>query len=235
VIDQGRVGRQELGVDARVLATSELSFSGLASLATTEGRLSQASLRALWQPSRRLELTLEGLRTAPDLFVSRASIFSVFAEETHDEAGATVYFRPLPLLRLGADGYVISDDSGTGGRGGLRAQVALDAQNATLLGAEGRFLALPINSYVQARAFAVHRFVPRLVATLDLDAYFLREVVNGQDTSFTAAATIGWDFLPGWRGVVTGITGETPLLAWRFEAMAKVVYNFSVHVKEEVK
>jgi hypothetical protein len=231
IIDDGEIDRQEAGADARVVI-DQVTLTGLASFSIVEQRLSEAALRVLWQPQRNLELTLEGARTAPDLFVSRASIFSVFAEESRNEAGATLYYRPLSRLRLWGDGYVINDDTGTGGRGGLRASVALDGANATQLGLEGRVLALPDSRYVQGRVFGLHRFLPEVTATLDCDVVWLDPRINGQDLSLTFAGTVGWDFSPGWKAVVSAITGQTPLLEWRFEAMAKVAYTFNYQARK---
>jgi hypothetical protein len=230
IFDDALTDRQELGADARVVISSKVTVTGLAAFSVIEERLSEASLRALWQPQRNLELTLEASRISPDLFISRASIFSVFAEETRDEGGATLYFRPLPRVRLWADGFVLNDDSGTGGRGGLRASFMLDGANATQIGVEGRILALPSSRYVQARLFGSHRFPHKITATLDCDSVWLDPQVNGQDLSLTFVGTLGWEFLPSWKAVVVGVTGETPLLEWRVEALAKLVYAFDYHV-----
>src|SRR5262249_59733468 len=100
VLDDGRADRQELGADARLFLGGEVTLNGLAAFSVLEARLSEASLSALWQARRNLELTLEANRIAPDLFVSRTSIFSVFAEDNRDELGTTIYVRPLPRLRL---------------------------------------------------------------------------------------------------------------------------------------
>src|SRR5262249_3003620 len=170
VLDDGRADRQELGADARLFLGDKVTLNGLAAFSVLESRLSEASLRALWQARRNLEITLEANRVAPDLFVSRNSIFSVFAEDNRDEVGATLYFRPLPRLRLYGDGFVVNDDSGTGGRAGLRATLALDGENATQVGVEGRVLAVPGSRYVQGRLFGVHRFGSQVAATLDCDA-----------------------------------------------------------------
>ena len=229
IFDDGRTDRQELGADARVVVSDKVTLSGLAAFSVIEERLSEAQLRLLWQAKRNFELTLEAGRTAPDLFISRASIFSVFAEETRDEAGTTLYFRPWSHLRLWADGFVLSDDSGTGGRGGLRASVSFDSANATQVGVEGRVLALPSSRYVQGRLFGSHRFEHKVTATIDCDAVVLDPAINGQDLSVTFAATLGWDFLPGWKAVLVGVTGETPLLEWRVEGMAKLAYMFDYH------
>src|SRR5262249_20755741 len=151
VVDDGRIDRQEAGIDARLVVADSLTLTGLAALSTVETRLAEAAVRALWQPRRDLELTVEASRTAPDLFLSRGSIFSAFAEEPHDEAGATISLRPFSSLRLWGDGYAISDEAGVGGRGGLRLGWTLDRAAATVLGVEGRVLSVPDHGYQQAR------------------------------------------------------------------------------------
>jgi hypothetical protein len=235
VVNDSELDRQEAGVDARLFLGDKVTVTGLAAYAPSEQRLAEASLRGLWQPTRNVEVGLEGNRTAPDLFVSRGSIFSVFAEESRDELGATLYLRPMPRLRLWGDGYVISDESGTGGRGDLRLTVAIERDNATTVGLEGSVLYVPANGYARARAFAAKRFGKKVTATLDGDLYVLRDTINGQTRSFTGAASLGWDFAPGWRGVVTGIAGVTPIVESRFEGLAKLVYNFDYHVREVAK
>ncbi|HKA87023.1 MAG TPA: hypothetical protein VKE22_05120 [Haliangiales bacterium] len=232
ILDDGLVDRQEAGVDARAVVTEEVTLTALAAFSILEQRISEASLRALWQPLRNLEVTAEAARTAPDLFVSRASIFSVFAEEAREEGGATVYFRPWARLRLWGDGFVLHDDSGTGGRAGLRASLAVDGADMTQIGVQGRVLALPASRYVQGRIYGLHRFGRDVTATLDCDAVWLDPRINGENLSLTFAATVGWDFAPGWRGLVSGLTGRTPLLEWRTEAMAKLVYNFDYRAKK---
>ena len=231
VLDDGRADRQEVGADARLFLGDQVTLNGLAAFSAIEARLSEASLRALWQARRNLELTLEANRVAPDLFVSRNSIFSVFAEDNRDELGTTLFFRPVPRLRLYGDGFAVNDDSGTGGRAGLRAALALDGENATTLGAEGRVLALPGSRYLQGRLFGAHRFGKKVTATLDCDAVWLDPAINGQDLSLTFAGTVGWDFSPGWKALASALTGQTPLLEWRTEVMGKLVYNYDYHAR----
>jgi len=232
ILDNGRIDRQEAGADARLFVSDKVTLTGLAAFSVVEQRLSEAALRALWQPRRNFEVTVEASRTAPDLFVSRASIFSVFAEETRDEAGATLFFRPFARLRLWGDGYAINDETGTGGRGGLRASVSLDAANASVIGLEGHVLAVPSSRYVQGRLYGLHRFGAKVTATLEGDAVVVDPKINNQDLSLTVAGTLGWDFMPGWKVLATGLAGQTPLLESRVEAMAKLVYNFNYHVQK---
>ena len=232
VLGQGRTERQEAGFDLRVAPAPVLTIAVLSLFSTVEERLAEAALQAIWQPLRTVELTLEAARTAPDLLIPRGSIFSVFAEQTRDEAGGVLYLRPLTRLRLVVDGHAIDDDSGLGGRAGARASLALGRDHATTLGAELRLLELPTKGLLDARTFAVRRLTERLVTTLELSADWLDPAVNGQDRSLTGVATLGWDFAPGWRGVVTGVAGETPLLERRLEILAKLVYQATLRVRE---
>src|SRR5262249_49362248 len=50
VMGEGRIDRQEAGVDAHVAASSTISLSAIGLWSTIEGRLAEASLRATWQP-----------------------------------------------------------------------------------------------------------------------------------------------------------------------------------------
>src|SRR5262249_10339497 len=111
--------------------------------------------------------------------------------------------------------------------------LTLDGENATQLGLEGRIVAVPASRYVQGRAFGLHRFGPKVTATLDVDAVGLDPAINGPDLSLTVAGTGGWGFSPGGKAVLMGLTGQTPLLEWRTEAMAKVVYNWDYHVQKK--
>ena len=85
--------------------------------------------------------------------------------------------------------------------------------------------------YFQTRVFGIRRIASTLTATLDADFYVLERPINGQNNSFTAAGTVGWDFSPGWRFVLSGLADRTPLVAWRFEAMAKLVFNHTWRVR----
>jgi hypothetical protein len=230
--DAGRIAQQDLGADARWQVIRPLALSGYATLSLVELRLAEGSVAATWQPASMVELRADYRRTAPDLFLPRSSILSVFAQESHDEAGGSVWARPIPRVRLDGDYHVIVDDNGTGQRGGVRGNVYLGRAFETSLGAEMRVLHLPDKGYVRARLFAVERMLPTVVFTLDFDAFRLDQPVNGQFYSFTGAATVGWDFRPGWRAVLTGVGDVTPFVQERFEVMAKLVYNWVVHVRQ---
>jgi hypothetical protein len=231
--DQGRTARQELGADARWQVIDALALTGFAMLSTVEWRLAEADLAAEWQPRfvRDLDVRVDWRRTAPDLFVPRSSIFSVFALETRDEGGGSIYWRPHPRVPLAGDYHVIADDAGIGHRGGGKVALRLGPRFETTVGAEVRVLELPAQGFVQTRLFAAYRIRDAWTVTVDLDAYKLARPVNGQDLSLTGAATVGWEFARGWRAVVAAMADQTPLVERRFEMMAKLVWDHRFRVR----
>ncbi len=232
VLDDGHVARQDLGFDARVRPLRPLTLTGFVVLSTAELRIAEADAAITWQPRPTIDATLEYRRTAPDLFLPRSSIFSVFSTETRDEAGAVLYLRPISRLRLSGDYHVVIDDAGVGHRADAKATLLVGPSYATSLGVELRELHRPGSGYTQARLFALHHPLPALVIALDLDAYWLERAVNGQSFSLTGAASLGWEFSRAWRAVVTAIGDTTPEVERRVEVMVKVVWNHTYHVRE---
>ncbi len=231
----GRAAREDLALDGRwqIHRTLALTSSWLWSI--PNARTAEANAAMTWTPIGELEVSADYRRVAPDLFLPLNSIFTVFSQETRDEMGGMIYARPLPNIRIYADYHAVNDSSGWGHNGGAKATASIGQANDTTLGVEGRTLLLPTNGYWQARAFATQRLPGRLTVTVDGDAYFLTQAINGQTYSLTAAGTLGWDFGPGWRTVVTGIADVTPFVEHRVEFLAKLIYNYSYHFHEVSK
>lgn len=232
MLDHGRQARQDLGVDARWRALPQLTLTGFALLSLLELRLAEGDVALEWRAHPTLLVRADFRRTSPDLFLPRSSILSVFSQETRDEAGGDLYWRPLSRLRLEAGWHAIENEAGFGQRGGGRISASLGPAFETTIAAELRVLRLATHDgYVQGRLYATERLRRTLVVTLDLDAFALEQPINGQRFSLTSAATLGWELSPRWRAVVTGIADATPMVERRFECMAKLVYNqvFRVH------
>ena len=229
VLDRGLANRRDAAFDARVAAGRALVFSGYALYSLIELRFAEAQLAATWTPLRQLELSADAHHTAPDLFLPRTSIFAVFSNETHDEYGGTAFVRPLRWLRIAGDYHFISSSDGTGHRGGAKATVS--PTSATTVGLELRDLTETAGGYFQTRLFGIRRIAPTLTATLDADFYLLERPINGQNSSFTAAGTVAWDFSAGWRLVLSGLADRTPLYAWNLEGMLKLVYNHTWRIR----
>src|SRR6266700_4304685 len=234
LLDHGEIARRDLALDARLVPSPALPLvlTGFALYSLPERRLGEGQAAATWQLDRRLQITGDYRRTAPDLFLPRNSIFAVFSQEHHDEAGGFLYLRPLARLRLQGDYHVIIDADGTGhdGSGKLTGTFGRDARDTA--GIEARRLALPHSGYLMARAFTLVRIDPRLTGTLDASAFFFDADVNGQRRSYVGAATLAYDLPAGWRAMVTGIGSVTPFAERSFEGMAKLVYQMTTQVRQ---
>ena len=234
VLDHGEIARRDLAFDARLAPahTLPLVLTGFALFSLPERRLGEGQAAATWQIDRRLQISGDYRRTAPDLFLPRNSIFAVFSQEHHDEVGGFLYLRPHARLRLQGDYHVIVDADGTGHDGSGKLTGTFGPDGRDIAGVESRRLALPGSGYLMARAFTVVRVDPRVTGTLDTSAFFFDADVNGQRRSYVAAATLAYDLRPGWRAVVTGLTSVTPFAENNFEGMAKLVYQMTTHVRQ---
>ncbi|HXI56988.1 MAG TPA: hypothetical protein VNO55_13065, partial [Polyangia bacterium] len=234
VLDNGEIARRDLAVDARLVPvrTVPLAVSGFALYSLPDRRLGEGNVTATWQFGRRVEVSGDYRRTAPDLFLPRNSIFSVFSQETRDEAGGFFYLKPIPRLNVQGQYHVVVDADGTGHDATAKVTGTFGAEARDTAGLESRRLALPHSGYTMARAFTLVRAAPRVVTTLDASAFFFDGDVNGYRQSFVGAATLAYDFRPGWRAVVTGIGSVTPFVERRFEGMAKLVYQLSTQFRQ---
>jgi hypothetical protein len=188
-------------------------------------RLVELDLAAFWQPTDRVDVRAGYRRQSPDLFVPRSSIFAVFAQQTRDEIGGSVDARPLRRVGLVADYHTILDETGTGHRAGVKAQLALGPLHELVVGSQLRLLLLPTKGYYEARLFALWRLLPTLMVALDADAYLFDRPVNGRSFSFTGAASLAWDFARAWRAVASAAGSTTPFLDGGFDVMLKLAYN----------
>lgn len=230
--DKGRLERRDLALDARWLFHRTLWAQAYGQLSLIELRLVEADVAVSWQPKTWVEVAVDYRRTAPDMFLSRSSIFAVFSEESRDEAGARFFLEPVPRLRILGDYHLVRNEAGLGHRAMLRGQATFGYDYLTTLGLEGRAFNLPQNTYVQGRLFASHHFLPRLFGSLDGDLYYFLKDVNGQRLSVTGAASLGYDFADGWRAVVTAIGDVTPQVQGRFEFIARLAYNGTIRLRE---
>lgn len=225
ILAQGRVARQDLGLDARYVPHPTVALTGYALIALREGRLAELDLSALWLPRLAAQLAIDYLRTAPDLFLPLNSIFAVFSQESRDEVGAMLFGRPLRRLRLAGDYHTVITPDGVGHRGGARVSVVLGQHDHTTLNAELRLLKLPEKGYIQGRLFSVHRLSPAFIATIGLDSYFLDRPINGESYSFTANTSVGYEWKSGFRLALSGMADVTPFAERRFEFITRLAYN----------
>jgi hypothetical protein len=233
VLDDGQIARRDLAIDARLAPRRlpALALTGFALFSLYEGRLGEAQATGTYQLGARAEITAGYRRLAPDLFLPRNSIFSVFSQETRDELGGFFYWRIARFLRLQGDYHVVVDDSGTGHDASAKLTDSFGREGRATVGVESRRLALPATGYTMARAFGSLRATPAVVATLDASTFFFDASVNGVGYSYAGVATVGYAFRPRWRAVATGIASVTPFAERRFEVLAKLVYDLSFRTK----
>ncbi len=226
-LDRGLVSRHDVGVDGRWAVTPNLSANAYGSFSLAEQRLIELDIGPRWVVLPNLELWTAFRRTAPDLWLPRTSIFSVFAEERRDELGAGVYWEPWSQLGISADLRGLQNEYGDGYDAGARVSLGIGARSRTRVTAQFRQLRIPDHGYLQTRLGISQKIWRELTATADGDVYFLDAPINGQDRSYSATATLGWTFLPGWRAGVTAIGTTNPTWESRLEVLAKLTYNFS--------
>ena len=224
-LDHGLTARQDAGLDARVGIMSGLYLEGYGLWSLAERRLAEVDVGPTFAPFRRLQVRARYRRTAPDLFLPRNSIFSVFAETKRDEAGADASFQLTRYLSLFADYRQLWTADGAGEDLSARATFRSDPSSRTYVGAEARVLRVPVNGYVQGRLFGTYRPLEKLTVALDLDGYRFTQEINGARASFTAALTGAYTLWPGWLAALSCTGGTTVLLESRFEVLAKLVYN----------
>lgn len=222
-LDDGRVRRFDLGVDGR-WARRRYSVAALALMSAAEMRLAEARLSFAFQALPTLYLDLDAARTAPDLFLSRASILSVFAETRRDEAGGSLSWRARPDVHARAGYHALGNEEGLGHRAELAADV--DVARGALVGAEAGALVLPDDGYLHGRVYGRAAVARRMAVTLEGDLYRLEEERNGTRLSARAASSWRWDPAPSWRTVVSALVGSDPLYELRWEAMLKVAWTF---------
>jgi hypothetical protein len=225
-------GRQDIGLDARARVLRQLTVSGYAAWSILAARLAEGDLRAIYQPLDKLQVTAGYRRTAPDLFLSQMSIFSVFAADSRDEVGGEASLRPYERLTLTGNGYWVKTSSGQGYRTAGRLTQLLGNHKQTTVGIDVGVLRTPValvgqDGYVQTRLFISTRIKERILVTLDFDNYFLARRLNGQSNSFTAAATVGYEFNPSWQAMLAASAGETPFLSQYAQLTVRATYLFS--------
>ncbi len=168
--------------------------------------------------------------TAPDLFLSRASIFSVFSEEARHEIGGEISLWPHRRVSIDVGSYALVRPAGLGNRSDLRPRIRLGDHEQTTLGIDVSLLMLGDSAsvgregYVETRVFGMTKIARKVLVSLDLDGYFYLRAVNGQSRSLNANLTVAYDITPSWRAALTGAIGSTPYMVAREELIAKVIY-----------
>lgn len=228
VDDDGDPVKQELAADFRLKPSGALVFSGFGAWSVYDERFSEATVRAGWWPTRRLLVEADWRYVAPDLFLARNSILSVFsAEEWHAFGGSATYRFGRGLSAHGAYHLQVEPaaTSGASRELGHEALARVDWERGrTISGLEVFVLDSFDNGYVGGRAFGRHE-IGRYFLALDVLLHGFREEVNGEDVALTGTASAGVDIAKGFTAVLAGRAGVTPFLERSFDVIAKLAYN----------
>lgn len=229
--------RQEAGLDFRLRPSAALTLSGFGAYSLPDQRPSELTARATYEATRKLFLEADWRFVAPDLFLSRSSILSVFSDsERNSFGGGATYavgggFRVAGAYHLQLEpGETAGASDEIGHEGDARVEWE---RGRTLAGVEGFVLDAVENGYVGGRLFA-RQELGRLLAAADVMLHQFREDVNGESSAITGTVSLGYQIAAGFSAVLSGRAGTTPYFEQTFDLLAKLVYN-QTYRKTEVR
>jgi len=233
VTDGGELVRQEVALDGRLGLWRSVTATGFAAYSPYESRFSEITAALDWNASKKLFLTADYRFTAPDLFLSRQSILSVFSDSERQDVGGGARYDLGQGMKLGLDAHLAVQPGRTSGTYyGSDGSARFDWRRGDASwGVEGLYLNALENGYYGARLFG-RKDWGRWFGTADVLGTFFREKVNGQTTALTGTLTAGLKLAHGFSAVLSGRAGVTPYMEQAFDVMAKLVYNQTYTAKE---
>jgi hypothetical protein len=235
VQDGGDPVREEVGLDLRYQAFRDLTFTGLAAYSLFDQRPSEALLRASYSVTRHLRIEADARYYAPDLFLARNSILSVFSSEDRKDFGGAFTYALGHGIGLGAGYHLVVEPGETSEDGlfyGSEANAHMEWERGPMVaGAEIDYLDALENGYVAFRVFGRREF-GKLIGSADVLAHMFRESVNGEDFAVTGTLTLGAELAKGFSAVIAGNAGVTPFMEQTYSAMVKIAYNASYRMRE---
>jgi hypothetical protein len=233
VEDDGDPVRQEVGADFRLQPLAKnLTVFGFGAFSLYDERFSEGNLAVSWTALPRLHVTADWRYTAPDLFLARNSILSVFSAEDRNDVGGGVRYELSREIDVGVDYHLVIQPDDDGDYFGHLAEAGVGWERGdTSAGGEIFFLDSLENGYVGGRLFGRQDF-GRYFATADVLAHVFEEEVNGEDFSISGTLSAGVDLAKGFSAVVAGRAGVTPFLEQTYDVMAKLVYNQTYRIRE---
>ncbi len=222
MLQRGALARQNAGFDARWRLANALTLAGAFVWDVAEGRMAEVDIGPRWTPVENVEVLLEYRRTAPELFLPRTSIFTVFADTTRDDAGASVFWQAHPVVGLFGDLRALWINGEQGFEASARVSLRPFRAPSTTLTAQFHRLQIPSNGYQQARVGARHTLPMGLSLAVDLETYVLDRPVRGQTVSFSTSTTATYAINESWLVGATLFAATTPTFESRYEAIAKL-------------
>ena len=226
MLQRGAVSRQDAGLDARWRPLKSLTLMGALVWSISETRLAELDVGPRWTPTENIEVQLSYRRTAPELFLPRTSIFTVFADTTRDDAGVGITFQVAPSVSLFGDVRALWINGEQGFEASARVAVRPFRAATTTLTAQFHRLEIPDNGFSQVRVGARHTLPSGLGLAVDLETYVLDRPIRGQKVSFSASTTATHPVGKSWLVGATLFAATTPTFESRIEAIAKLAWLF---------
>jgi hypothetical protein len=232
VTDEGDAVREDVGLDFRVQPVRAVNVTGYGVYSVWAERFAEATVMVSGPVAPRLHVSADWRFTAPDLFLPRTSILSVFSAERRNDFGGGVSYELTREVSIGADYHLLIEPGDDEDFYGNELVGRLHwSRGQTSAGGEAFWLDAFENGYVGARIFGRQDF-GRLFAAADLLGHFLRETVNGEDVAVSGTLSGGFEMGKGWSAVVAGRAGVNPFFEQQFDVLAKLVYNQTYSVRE---
>lgn len=228
--------REEVGADLRLQPFRTLVLTGLGAYSVYDERFSEVAGRVTYIATPHLYLEADARQVAPDLFLSRNSILSVFSDTTRTEYGVGATYELRKGLTVGGSYHLALEPRETEGTSSTYQGAEADARvewhrGHQLAGAELLYLDAFENGYTALRVFGKQEF-GRMFGAVDILGYLFRHDVNGESSTVTGAITAGMSIAKGLSAVISGSAGMTPFLERTFAVMGKLVYNQTYQSRE---
>jgi autotransporter translocation and assembly factor TamB len=234
VSDHSDPVRQDLGLDFRFQPFERLLLVGNGGYSLYAQRVADFNLSALITATKVLAINLDVRHYAPDLFLARNSILSVFTDTNRTDVGGGLRYQAGKALHFSVDYHALLEPGETKGSstsGGEAAGRVEWERDGTVAGGEVTYLKTGATGYTGLRGYGRKQFGRAFVAGDVMDAMFKQEV-NGQKNSLTGSLSAGYQINPAWSVVVAGRAGVTPYFEQQADAMVKLVYNAVYRVRE---
>jgi hypothetical protein len=232
VQDDGDAVREDVGVDFRVQPIRAVNLTGYGVYSLYAERFAEGTVMVSGPIAQRLHVSADWRFTAPDLFLPRTSILSVFSAERRNDFGGGLDYEVTRDVSVGAEYHLLvepgDDEDFYGNELVGRLHWSRGQRSA---GAEAFWLDAFENGYVGARIFGRQDF-GRLFAAVDVLGHLLREDVNNEDLAVSGTLSGGYEVGRGWSAVLAGRAGVNPFFEQQFDVLAKLVYNQTYTVRE---
>lgn len=229
--------RQEVGGDLRLQPIQSLTLLAFGAYSIYDDRFSEASVLGTWTPVHKLHVSADWHFFAPDLFLARNSVLSVFSASDRNQFGGGVAYDLGVGLSVAGDYHLQLEPGATEESGhhiGHDADLRFDwSRGSTTAGVQGLYLDALENGYWGGRLYGRQSF-GKLFAAADVIGHVFREKVNKENFAVTGTLTAGLELIRGFSAVVSGQAGVTPFLEQTYDVMAKLVYN-QTYVRQEVR